>query len=96
MTIPHPVRKYGHLVKHRNLTDAQYLEWLHNLVADFEPPITDADCNSQHEFKQERRIWYLHLDDEVPVEPETGCEGHESLNGADLGRDVYCDGSCRR
>jgi hypothetical protein len=26
---------------------------------------------------------------------DEGCEGHESLNGADMGRTVYCDGSCR-
>lgn len=23
------------------------------------------------------------------------CEGHESLNGADMGVTVYCDGNCR-
>lgn len=23
-----------------------------------------------------------------------GCPGHESLNGADMGQSVYCDGSC--
>ncbi len=28
--------------------------------------------------------------------PEDECEGHESLNGADFGRTVYCDGSCQR
>jgi hypothetical protein len=27
---------------------------------------------------------------------ETECEGHESLNGADMGATVTCDGSCRR
>lgn len=26
---------------------------------------------------------------------EDECEGHESLNGADMGRTVYCDGTCR-
>ncbi len=25
---------------------------------------------------------------------EDGCQGHESLNGADMGATVYCDGSC--
>lgn len=30
------------------------------------------------------------------VDPGDGeeCEGHESLNGADMGRTTYCDGSC--
>jgi hypothetical protein len=27
---------------------------------------------------------------------ETECEGHESLNGADMGKTVDCDGRCRR
>jgi hypothetical protein len=26
---------------------------------------------------------------------EQECGGHESLNGADMGRTVWCDGSCR-
>lgn len=25
----------------------------------------------------------------------SACEGHESLNGADMGKTVECDGSCR-
>lgn len=29
------------------------------------------------------------------VGPDSQCEGHESLNGADMGSEVYCDGSCR-
>lgn len=28
------------------------------------------------------------------VDLETECEGHESLNGADMGRSIECDGSC--
>lgn len=24
------------------------------------------------------------------------CEGHESLNGADMGATVYCDGYCQK
>lgn len=26
--------------------------------------------------------------------PELECEGHESLNGADMGATVFCDGTC--
>ena len=26
---------------------------------------------------------------------ETECEGHESLNGSEMGQTTYCDGSCR-
>lgn len=30
-----------------------------------------------------------------PAEDDSeGCPGHESLNGADMGQSVYCDGSC--
>jgi hypothetical protein len=37
-------------------------------------------------------------DEEIEIEVDVqmaGCEGHESLNGADMGVTVYCDGSCR-
>ena len=32
--------------------------------------------------------------DDVPDYEPPECDGHESLNGADMGLTVYCDGSC--
>jgi hypothetical protein len=34
--------------------------------------------------------------DEQDDDSDNQCDGHESLNGADFGREVYCDGSCRQ
>jgi hypothetical protein len=34
-------------------------------------------------------------DSPTAQDDEDGCEGHESLNGADMGQTVFCDGTCR-
>lgn len=42
------------------------------------------------------RLWAAGMDARLEAEAEIeGCEGHESLDGANMGQSTYCGGSCR-